>query len=124
MKIIVVVFLILNSFMLGAQEVYKSSITQTWPSIFKSDYQEINRTISFEENAIIIGTEVSRGKEFEILYIREVVVDDGNLVYKCMTANNNSVTIAIPAKGMVHKIDLYRKSPKSGEEIQMRFHVF
>ncbi len=106
------------------QKVYNSPVTQTWPSIFKSNYQEINRTIAFEENAIILGTENFKGKEFETLYIRKIERTDEEIIYTCRTSGNKSATVIIPAVETVNRIDLFKASSKTGEEIQYRFHIF
>ncbi|WP_424493616.1 hypothetical protein [Salinimicrobium sp. GXAS 041] len=124
MKIFIQILILICPLLAWNQHVYDSPVTQTWPSIFKSNYQEIKRTIAIEENAIILSTENSKGKEFEILYIRKIERSNEEIIYKCRTSGNKDATVIIPAVGTVNRIDLYKASAKTGEEIQYRFHIF
>ena len=124
MKNLYLILLFLLPFVCSAQSVYTSHVTQTWPTIFNTDYQKIERTISIEENAVSIGTQTKRGKEFQLYYIQEIDVENKALTYYCLTGNNERVTIKIPSEGKRGFIDLFRKSRKTGEEVQERYHLF
>ena len=124
MKSLYLILLFLLPFFCSAQSVYTSRITQTWPTIFNTEYHQIERTISIEENAISIGTQTTRGKEFQLYYIQKIDLENNALTYYCLTGGNERVTIKVPSEGKGGFIDLFRKSRKSGEEVQERYHVF
>ncbi|NJY62523.1 hypothetical protein HC174_07090 [Salinimicrobium sp. CDJ15-81-2] len=105
-----------------SQSTYTSSYTQTWPTIFNTHVEEVKRSISFEENAIILATETKSGKEMETFLIRNIEQNDEITEYSCLTRDNYRITILKPLRNLMF-IDIYRPSAKSGEEIQLRLHL-
>ncbi|SDL72133.1 hypothetical protein SAMN04488034_10919 [Salinimicrobium catena] len=105
------------------QETYTSPLTQYWPTLFTTEFKEVNRKIFFDPNSITIISETAEGKEIEIFHIQEVKIIEDTFTYFCLTKNKRKVTIAVPQQERVEIIDLYRLSLESGEEVQFRFHV-
>ena len=118
--------LVVAGFLLSAavysQSVYSSSLTQTWPTIFNSKVDHIYHTISFEENAIILSTQTKSGKQIETLYIQKIAENNDATIYSCVTNSKERITIVKPLRNFSY-IDIYRPSPKTGEEIQFRLHL-
>ena len=105
-----------------SQSIYRSSFTQTWPTIFNSRVEEVKRSISFEENAIILATETKSGKEIETFLIRKIEQNDEVTEYSCLTRENYGITIIKPLRNLMF-IDIYRPLAKTGEEVQLRLHL-
>jgi hypothetical protein len=123
MKTLCLIFLLIPSSFLG-QEVYYSPITETFPNIFESEFKKINRRIVFEANEVTIVTETKQGKDIEVLNIQEIQIVDDKLVLLCLNRSKQKITISIPEeREQLMFIDYYYRSLKTGEEIQLRFHV-
>lgn len=116
------VFLLLP-FLSCWQIVYTSPFTHTYPNIFTSSIEDVNRNITFEPNTITIATETAQGKEIEILTVREVLHYEGKVSMFCTTRNNRHVTIALPEQERVEIIDYFSQDPKTKEDYQLRFYV-
>lgn len=123
MKTLCLILFFAPYYLLG-QEVFYSPFTQTFPTIFKSEIEDINRKIYFEPNTITIATDTKEGKEIEVLVIQATNTVNGNLVFLCQNKSKQKITIAIPEEQkQVEVIDYYYRSSKTNEEIQLRFHV-
>lgn len=122
-KYLCTIILCFLSWVSTGQNLYTSSYTQTWPTIFNSRIVEKKHSISFEENAIVLATETPIGKEIETFYIQEILETNGATEFHCLTGDNQLLTIVKPAREKIHFIDIFRRSPKSGEEIQIRLHL-
>lgn len=108
----------------GAQELlFHSPLTQTSPEQFPSKIEQIDRTIFFNSSSITISTVTAEGKDFETFDIQEIFSLEQGLVFFCLSGNEEKITINIPHQEKVEIIDLYRRSPETGEEMQVRFHV-
>jgi hypothetical protein len=105
------------------QAVYTSYFTESFPTIFRSHIEEVNRQITFDPNSVTIATEMNQGKEIEVLTVQKVSYTDGLLQILCTTRNNRQVTIVLPEQEKVEIIDYYARDPKTKEEYQLRFHV-
>ena len=117
---------ILSLFLLslnGHSQIYTSSYTQTWPDIFKTDIENINRSISFEENTITMATENTKGKEIEVFYIQKIEESSKATEYFCLTSKDEQIIIIKPVRKELHIIDIFRPSVKTGEQIQLRLHL-
>ena len=110
-------------FAAAGQIVYSSPFTHTYPTIFSSKIEKVNRRISFEPNTVTITTDTEQGKEIEILTVQEVVHYEGKVSIFCTTRNNQHVTISLPVQERVEIIDYYSEDPKTKEEYQLRFYV-
>lgn len=119
-KHIFLLFLFISCLCRG-QTTYVSPLTQHWPSIFTTEYREIDRSITVEANSIIIATKTSEGKDIQTLLIREIGSVDGNTVFTCTSARNEEITLIIPPRERIEFMDIYKRSPRTGEEIQLRF---
>ena len=123
MKILCLIFLIAPFYLLG-QQVYFSPYTQSFPTGLASEIEDINRRITFEPNTITIATETEQGKEIEVLSIEATDYVNENIVFLCQDRSKRKITIAVPEQQeKVEIIDYYYRSPKTNEEVQLRFHV-
>ncbi|WP_037314155.1 hypothetical protein [Salegentibacter sp. Hel_I_6] len=123
MKTLCLIILLIPSFFIG-QEVYYSPFTETYPNIYRSEFEQINRRIVFEPNAVTIVTETPKGKDIEILNIQETQVLDDRLTLICENRSKRKITIVFPKEREDFLyIDYYYRSPTTNEEIQIRLHV-
>ena len=111
------------SFYGHCQSIYTSSFTQTWPTIFNSRVEEVNKTISFEDNTITLATETPLGKEFELFYIQRISENNGATQYFCLNSKEQPITVILPSPENLRFIDIYRPSLKTREEVQYRLHL-
>ena len=115
--------LIFIPFYLFGQEVYYSPFTETYPNIYRSEFEKINRRIVFEPNDVTIVTETQRGKDIEVLNIQEIKFVDNRLLLQCQNRSKRKVRIILPEEQeQLFYIDYYYRSPTTNEEIQIRFH--
>lgn len=122
MKFLVVLFIFLLSDLAGAQSLFHSPYTQHWPTIFTSEYEEVERSISIGNDEIRIITETPGGKEVQTYLINDIQVNRDNIVYQCRSRNGNApATLVMPLQKEIRHLDLYFYSPKLGEEVQTRF---
>ncbi|WP_424494117.1 hypothetical protein [Salinimicrobium sp. GXAS 041] len=120
----VIFLLLLFTLPAGAQElIFQSPLTQTSPEVFPSQFEEIDRILYFDSHSITITTVTSEGKEFESFDIQEISSLEQGLFFFCLTGNEEKITIIIPHQEKIEIIDLYRRSPETGEELCVRFHV-
>ena len=96
---------------------------QTSPEEFPSQFDEINRILYFDSHSITITTVTSEGKEFESFEIQKISSLEQGLVFFCLSGNEEKIAIFIPHQEKIEIIDLYRRSPETGEEVHVRFHV-
>ena len=123
MKTLYLIFIFTPFFLLG-QEVYYSPFTETYPNIFRSEFEKINRRIVFEPNDVTIVTETQIGKDIEVLNIQEIRYVDDKLILLCQNRSKRKVSIAIPEEQeQIFYIDYYYRSLKTNEEIQIRLHL-
>lgn len=116
--------LIFTPFFIFGQEVYYSPFTETFPNIYRSEFEKINRRIVFESNDITIVTETQYGKDIEILNIQETRYIDDRLILLCQNRSKRKITIALPEENEeLLYIDYYYRSSATDEKIQIRFHV-
>lgn len=106
-----------------SQITYTSYFTQSFPTTFTTEIQNIDRRITFESQTISITTEIKGGKEIEMLNVEGHDIQEGTLIFFCKNRSKQNVTIAIPRQEKVEVIDYYYRSPKKKEEVQLRFHV-
>ena len=123
MKSLVVALFLLFPIATWSQVVrFTSPITQTWPTIFTTDFEEVHRTISFDIDEVMIITETEIGKEFRKLQILSVENIEGDLIFYCTDMSNTKrITIALPEHQ--EYIDIYEPSIRTDEEIQLRIHI-
>lgn len=106
------------------QDVYYSPFTETFPNIYRSEFEKINRRIFFEPYDITIVTETQYGKDIEILNIQETRYIDDRFILLCKNKSKRKITIALPEEyEQLLYIDYYYRSPTTNEKIQVRFHV-
>lgn len=110
--------------MLGQEEVYYSPLTETYPNIYRSEFENIERRIVLEPNDVTIVTETQRGKDIEVLNIQEIKFVDNRLLLQCQNRSKRKVTIILPEEQeQLFYIDYYYRSPTTNEEIQIRLHL-
>lgn len=123
MKTLCLIFIFIPFYLFG-QDVYYSPFTETYPNIYRSEFENIERRIVFEPNDVTIVTETNQGKDIEVLNIQETQVLDGRLILICENRSKRQITIVFPKK---HEeflyIDYYYRSRTTNEEIQIRFHL-
>lgn len=120
----VIFLLFLFTLPAGAQElIFYSPLTQTSPEIFPSQFKDLDRILYFDSHSITITTVTSEGKEFESFDIQKIASVEHGLAFFCFSAKKEKITIIIPHQEKVEIIDLYRRSPETGKEVQVRFHV-
>ena len=123
MKTLCLIILLIPSFFIG-QEVYYSPFTETYPNIYRSEFEQINRRIVFEPNAVTIVTETPKGKDIEVLNIQETRIVDNRLSLICTNRSKRKITIVFPKEQEEFLyIDYYYRSLTTNEEIQLRLHV-
>lgn len=123
MRLIFFLVIILSAGPAHSQVTYTSYYTESYPSIFTSKVELINRSITMGPNTVIIATEVSTGKEIELLTVQEILNMNGKLILSCTTKNRAQVTISLVDQEPVKVIDYYGVNSKTGEEYQLRFHI-
>ncbi|WP_282017755.1 hypothetical protein [Salegentibacter mishustinae] len=123
MKTLCFILLLVPSYFLG-QEAYHSSLTETYPNIYRSEFKWVDRRIVFEPNDVTIVTETKQGKDFEVLNIQETQLVDDRLILICKNRSKRKITIVFP-KGQEEflYIDYYYRSLTTNEEIQVRLHI-
>jgi len=123
MKLLCFLLLLVPSYFLG-QEIYHSSLTETYPNIYRSEFKWVDRRIVFEPNDVTIVTETKQGKDIEVLNIQETQVVDDRLVLICKNRSKRKITIVFPKeKEEFLYIDYYYRSLTTNEEIQVRLHI-
>lgn len=101
-----------------------SSYTQSWPSLFTTDFDEIDREIWIENDKITIITQFAKAKEIEILTVESFENKENRMIFNCTSRNGaNKLTLIIPNPTQATALDIYQVSPKTGEEEQIRFHL-
>jgi hypothetical protein len=92
-------------------EVYYSPLTETYPNIYRSKFENIERRIVLEPNEVTIVTETQRGKDIEILNIQEIKFVDNRLILQCQNRSKRKVTIILPEEQeQLFYIDYYYRS--------------
>ena len=123
MKTLCLIFLLIPFNFFG-QEVYYSFLTETYPTIYRSDFKRIDRRIVFEPNDVTIVTETNQGKDIEVLNVQETQVVDDRLTLICKNRSKRKITIVFPKEQEEFLyVDYYYRSPTTTEEIQIRLHV-
>ncbi len=123
MKMLCLILLLIPSYFIG-QEIYYSPFTETYPNIYRSEFEKINRRIVFEPNDVTIVTETPQGKDIEVLKIQETRIVDNRLILICTNRRKSKVTLVLPEEQEeLLYIDYYYRPPSTNEEIQIRFHV-
>jgi hypothetical protein len=90
------------------QEVYHSSLTETYPNIYRSEFKWVDRRIVFEPNDVTIETQV---------------IDD-RIILSCKNRSKRKITIVFPKEQEEFLyIDYYYRSLTTNEEIQVRLHI-
>ena len=103
---------------------FTSTYTQTWPTLFTTEVDEVERSIWIDAYEIIIITGTPNGKDIEKLEIKRYEEGESADTFYCTSQSSKEpVTVVIPAEEKIRVIDLYRISPKTREEIQIRLHV-
>ncbi|MDT0647771.1 hypothetical protein RM545_13810 [Zunongwangia sp. F260] len=123
MRCWVFILLFLFAENLFSQTVFNSYFTESYPSIFTSQTDNINRRITFGSNLITIATKIEGGKEIEVLTVQEVRSREGTLTFICTSSNGRKVTIDLPEQEQVNKINYYTREPGMKEEYQLTFYV-
>lgn len=101
-----------------------SSYTQYWPTLFTTDFDEIDREIWIENDKITIITKFSGAKEIEILRVESFENKENRMIFNCTSRNGSpKSTLINPNPTRASVLDIYQVSPKSGEEEQIRFHL-
>ncbi|MDT0685930.1 hypothetical protein [Autumnicola psychrophila] len=108
---------------LFCQAIFNSYFTESYPSIFTSQTDNINRQITFGSNRITIATKIEGGKEIQVLTVQEVHSREGTLTFVCTSSNGRKVTIDLPEQEQVNKINYYTREPGTREEYQLTFYV-
>ena len=108
----------------GQEHIFTSPITQVWPTIFTTKFEDVNRTLFIEPASITLTTETEEGKLFEKYIIQEIKEGENDLRFLCSNqAGTSLITVIIPLQKKIEIIDIYRPSPTSGETEQIRLWV-
>lgn len=123
MKYLAIILFLLSSSTSWTQVAqFTSLVTQTWPTLFTTDFEEVDRSIFFNIEEVTITTTTATGKDFEVFQILSVESIKGDLKFNCTNRNNTQkITIILPEEQ--NFIDIYELSLTTGEEIQTRIHV-
>ena len=108
----------------SAQTVFNSPYTQSWPNIFQSQLEEIDRSISIGHSEIVIITTTKVAKEVETFKVLEMEEKAETIVFKSLNRDGKPVTVIVPARAPVKFIDIYRPSERTGEEEHFRMFVY
>ena len=101
-----------------------SPMTQYWPTMFTTEYKEVDRTVWFEADKITIVSETPTGKEFEALQVISFENKNTAFVFHCTSRDGTkAVSVVLPYRRNAKVIDVYRISPKTMEEVQVRLHL-
>lgn len=104
------------------QSLFHSPYTQHWPTLFTTEYEEIDRSISIGNEEIVIVSEIPTGKEIETYLIEDIEVNSDNITYQCKSREGNyPARLVIPLQKEIRRLDLYQFSRELGEEVQTRF---
>ena len=124
MKTLCIIFLFIPFYLLGQEEVYYSPLTETYPNIYRSKFENIERRIVLEPNDVTIVTETQRGKDIEILNIQETRIVDKRLRLICTNRSKRKIKIVFPREQEEFLyLDYYYRSTPTNEEIQIRIHL-
>ena len=101
-----------------------SPVTQYWPTMFTTKYKEVDRTVWFEADKITIVSKTPTGKEFEALQVISFENNDTEFVFHCTSRDGTKpVSVVLPYRRSSKVIDVFRISPKTMEEVQVRLHL-
>lgn len=121
---ILFLFLFLTSSLGWSQEVFKSPYTQSWPDIFNSRIDEVDRSISVGHSEIVIITQKDNIKEVETFVVQKIIEKNNVVVFECLTKEREPARVIIPLKKEIDIIDVFKPSEKTGEEEHLRFYVY
>ncbi|MFV8839162.1 hypothetical protein [Salinimicrobium soli] len=108
----------------GAQAIFTSPITQEYPTIFTTDFKDINRNLFIEPETITLTTDTEDGKIIDVFDVIEIKDEGGLLKFLCVTRTGEKlVTVIIPVQEKIEIIDIYRPSSVTGEVEQIRLWV-
>ena len=68
---ILVLFLLLSNLTWG-QVTYTSPLTQHWPTLFTTEFEEVDRPIWFYPDEVVLITGTKEGKEIQTLLVKDV----------------------------------------------------
>lgn len=123
MKFFLLILFFFSSFG-WSQEVFKSPYTESWPNIFQSRIDQVNRSISIGHSEIVIITEKEQFKEVETFKVEAVEEKNFTMVFYCLTRSGKTAKVIVPKKNEIEFIDVFKPSEKTGEEQQLRFYVY
>ena len=119
---ILIFFLLLSNLSWG-QVTYTSPLTQHWPTLFTTEFEEVERSIWFYPDEVVIVTGTKQGKEIQTLLVEDVEYSDQGMRLDCISKDSTAITVVVPYQKRVEIIDIYKPSPKTGEIVQVRLHV-
>lgn len=121
-KVLLLIFLFVFTFSRG-QVSFTSSYTEYWPDIFGSHVAEVDRSISISKKEISVITDTEEGKIIENFVVLSIDEDETALVFHCISRiGEKPVTVVVPLR-KAGVIDLFRISPETGEEEQLRYYL-
>ena len=123
-KIFLIILLFFSSLSAATGQIsFTSPVTQYWPGLFTTDFKEINRSIWITDEEVSIISETLQGKKVEVYKIRSLEDEEQKIIFHCTSRSGRPVTFVVPYRNSFSTNDLYRISEKTGEEIQIRFHL-
>ena len=123
MRILFLIMFLMSS-TAWSQKVFTSPYTKSWPNIFQSRIDEINRSISIGHSEIVIITRTPKAKEVETLQVEKIEEKNTTIVFYCLTRTGQSAKVIVPNKKEIKLIDVFKPSEKTGEEEHLRFYVY
>ncbi|GHA33654.1 hypothetical protein GCM10007103_14010 [Salinimicrobium marinum] len=124
MKGYLIILLFFSSLSTASGQIsFTSPVTQYWPNLFTTDFKEIDRSIWIGNEEISIISESLQGKEVEVYKIHSLENEEQKIIFHCTSRSGSPVTFVVPYRDSFSTIDLYRISVKTGEEVQIRFHL-
>lgn len=108
-----------------SQTIFLSPYTESWPDVFRSRIDEIDRSISIGHSEIVIITDTQEGKRVETLLVESMKENNLTVVFRTRTKEDGKpAMVIVPTKNKIRIIDIFKPSPKTGEEEHLRFYVY
>ena len=124
MRILFLIMFFVSSSSVWCQQVFTSPYTESWPNIFQSRIDEINRSISIGHSEIVIITKTAKAKEVETLQVEKVEEKNTTVIFYCLTRSGQPAKVIVPNKMEIELIDVFIPSEETGEQEHLRFYVY
>lgn len=125
MKSLLIISTFFLTFLGFGQETYFSPLTE---NLKTGEVERINRTITIQQNAIIIKTDTDDGYDIQTLKILEKEIEKetkpSTAIYDCTSPDGvYPTTILIPQKSIISEILVIQPSLIEDSDENFRFHI-